>query len=61
MSSKFSNPGERNGQSKMTHKKVKQLKTLSKKMTQVELAEKFGISQGQVSKILRGVQWKSPA
>lgn len=45
--------GERNGFSKLTNQQVKEIK-LSVGLNQFELANKYSVSQAQISRILRG-------
>lgn len=51
--------GEQIGNSKLTRKEVKQIRALysTGEWTQEELAEKFGVSQVLISKIVRGELW----
>lgn len=53
-----SNHGERNGRAKLTEKQIEQIKKLLKdKIRQIDIAARFGISQGHVSAINRGANW----
>jgi len=49
--------GERSGTAKLTTDQVNEILALGKTQTQKALADKFGISQQHVSKILRGARW----
>lgn len=49
--------GEQNTQAVLTKKKVKEIYRLKGRMTQVEIAKKFGISRQAVSDIHRGETW----
>jgi predicted XRE-type DNA-binding protein len=50
--------GARNGNSKLDNKIVRQIKEMLRKgATQVAIADKFGISQANVSDIKRGRIW----
>ena len=53
-----SNHGSRNGRSKLTDADVKEIRELlSNGVTQKTIAEKFRITQGNVSRIKRGLSW----
>lgn len=49
--------GERNTQAKLTADDVREIRALQGVMTQKEIAERFGIHSGQVSKIFRRERW----
>ena len=51
------NRGERNGYAKLTEEVVREIKALKGKMSQRDIARRFGASQQQVSKIQRGDSW----
>jgi len=52
--------GERNGNAKLTENQVREILDLSSKgWTRKQLAEHFGVLQGNINKILRGILWKS--
>lgn len=50
--------GEKNSTAKLTFDDVKQIRGLNGRMKQVEIANLFGVTQAQVSNILRGNQWR---
>jgi hypothetical protein len=50
--------GERNGHAKLTEEDVREIKRLRGKVTQRELAERFGITHSNVAQIHRGYSWK---
>jgi len=54
------NRGEKHGQSKLTDRKVRQIRKLSTtgKYTQAELAEMFGVMQSAISRIVNHKLWK---
>jgi len=51
--------GEGNGHTKVSESDVKKIREAfkSKSRTQVQLASEFGLTQGHVSSIIRGVSW----
>lgn len=53
-------PGEANGFAKLTEEAVAAIRRryVPGEVRQADLAEEFGITQGQVSAIVRGVRWK---
>ena len=52
------NRGERHGHSKLTESDVHEIRNLiSQGDTQQDIAEKFGVSRGTISKIKRGRNW----
>ena len=50
--------GENQGSVKLTEEQVKEIRAIGNSQRQVDIAEKYGIKQGQVGKILRKVNWK---
>lgn len=52
--------GERHGRSKLTAKQVERIRTLAltTNLTQQRIADKFGVSQTAIHKIIRGHKWK---
>ena len=50
--------GEHHGSAKLTVAKVCEIRLLSAKLTNRELAKKYGISYAQVGRIVRGERWK---
>lgn len=53
--------GERHGRSSLTESDVSQIRKLyrNKAMTQYQLANLFGVRQGQISRIVNGQRWGS--
>jgi len=49
--------GERNAEAKMTESQILAIRILLRDTSQHKIAKMFGISQGQVSRIKRGVRW----
>lgn len=49
--------GERNNQSVLTEQHVKEILQLMPVVVQRELAARYGVSQGTISKIARGMRW----
>ena len=49
--------GEANGQAKLTAEDIPIIRALRGKVYQVELAARFGVSDGQISRIQRGTSW----
>lgn len=50
---------ERHGRSKLTPSLVAEIKAMKGGLLQREIAAKFGVSQQQISHILRGVHWRT--
>ena len=49
--------GERNSQAELVRKHAKQIYKLKGKMTQLEIARRYGVSRQAVSDIHRGITW----
>ena len=49
--------GEAISQAKLTEKDVSEIRALKGKMTQRELAQKYGVSQGSICRAQRGICW----
>jgi hypothetical protein len=50
--------GEHHGSAKLTADMVYEIRLLSSKLTNRELAKKYGVSYAQVARIIRGERWK---
>jgi hypothetical protein len=50
--------GSRRPSSKLTEDQIPEIKRLSSAMTQTEIAQKFGVNQSQISRVLSGKRWK---
>lgn len=50
--------GERNGLSKLTEADVREIKELKGRVTQRELAKRFGVGHANIAQIHRGFSWK---
>ena len=53
-----SNRGQRNGQAKLTHDDILEIRSLSGALPQSEIARRFGICQQTVSDIVRRKRWR---
>ena len=51
------NGRERNGNAKLTERDVEEMRSLKGKLTQRQIADRFGIRQPAVSRILSGARW----
>jgi hypothetical protein len=53
------NHGERHNRAKLTWPEVLEIRALSSTLSQKELAERYGIRQAHVSRIILGLSWKT--
>ena len=51
--------GERNFSAKLSQRDVNEIRSLAGRLPQRAIAEKFGVSQSQISHIIRGAGWVS--
>jgi len=54
------NRGENSGNAKLTYKDIKEIRVVLKegKMTQQQIADRYGVHQAAISKIKLGKRWK---